>query len=98
MMALTSSAIGRLLTAAALVVALSALALAAPKHDVKPAKPAAAVALEQHAAVFSVDQDGVRRADRRLVLVARRFFFLRDRGGGLGRLDVMLGRGQGERA
>ena len=56
------------------------------------------VALEQHAAVLGVDQDGVRRADRRLVLVAGRFFFLRDRGGGLGRLDVMLGRGQGERA
>src|SRR5471032_1008044 len=56
------------------------------------------VALEQHAAVFSVDQDRVRRADDRLVLVAGRFFFRRDRGGRLGRLDVMLGRGQGERA
>src|SRR5450830_221863 len=49
MMALTSSAIGRLLTAAALLVALSALALAAPKHDVKPAKPAAAVAQKKEA-------------------------------------------------
>ena len=49
MMALTSSAIGRLLTAAALLVAFSALALAAPKHDVKPAKPAAAVAPKKEA-------------------------------------------------
>ena len=49
MMALTSSAIGRLLTAAALLVAFSALALAAPKHDVKPAKPAAAVAQKKEA-------------------------------------------------
>ena len=49
MMALTSSAIGRLLTAAALLVALSALALAAPKHDVKPAKPAAAVSQKKEA-------------------------------------------------
>ena len=49
MMALTSNAIGRLLTAAALLVAFSALALAAPKHDVKPAKPAAAVAPKKEA-------------------------------------------------
>ena len=49
MMALTSSAIGRLLTAAVLLVAFSALALAAPKHDVKPAKPAAAVAQKKEA-------------------------------------------------
>jgi len=49
MMALTSSAIGRLLTAAALLVAFSALALAAPKHDVKPTKPAAAVAQKKEA-------------------------------------------------
>jgi|BarGraNGADG00212_1021973.scaffolds.fasta_scaffold10681_3 serine-type D-Ala-D-Ala carboxypeptidase (penicillin-binding protein 5/6) len=49
MMALTSNAIGRLLTAAALLVAFSALALAAPKHDVKPAKPAAAVAQKKEA-------------------------------------------------
>src|SRR5471030_2770787 len=49
MMALTSSAIGRLLTAAALLVAFSALALAAPKHDIKPAKPAAAVAPKKEA-------------------------------------------------
>jgi len=49
MMALTSSAIGRLLTASALLVAFSALALAAPKHDVKPAKPAAAVAQKKEA-------------------------------------------------
>ena len=49
MMALTSSAIGRLLTAAALLVAFSALALAAPKHDVKPAKPAASVAQKKEA-------------------------------------------------
>src|ERR1017187_7101841 len=46
MMALTSSAIGRLLTAAALLVALSALGVAAPKHDVKPA---AAVAPKKEA-------------------------------------------------
>jgi serine-type D-Ala-D-Ala carboxypeptidase (penicillin-binding protein 5/6) len=44
MMALASSATGRLLTAAALLVGLNALAFAAPKHDIKPAKPAAAVA------------------------------------------------------
>jgi len=49
MMALTSSAIGRLLTGAVLLVAFSALALAAPKHDVKPAKPAAAVAQKKEA-------------------------------------------------
>src|SRR5450830_1343979 len=49
MMALTSSAIGRLLTAAALLVGFGALALAAPKHDVKPAKPAAAVAQKKEA-------------------------------------------------
>src|SRR6202158_1404098 len=49
MMALTSIAIGRLLTAVALLVSFSALALAAPKHDVKPAKPAAAVAPKKEA-------------------------------------------------
>jgi serine-type D-Ala-D-Ala carboxypeptidase (penicillin-binding protein 5/6) len=49
MMALASSAIGRLLTAAALLVALSALGVAAPKHDVKAAKPAAAVAPKKEA-------------------------------------------------
>ena len=49
MMALTSNTIGRLLTAAALLVALSALALAAPKHDVKPAKPAVSVAQKKEA-------------------------------------------------
>jgi D-alanyl-D-alanine carboxypeptidase (penicillin-binding protein 5/6) len=46
MMALRHGAIGRLLTAAALLVALSALAFAAPKHDVKPA---AAVAQKKEA-------------------------------------------------
>jgi len=49
MMALTYSAIGRLLTAAALLVGFGALALAAPKHDVKPAKPAAAFAQKKEA-------------------------------------------------
>jgi len=49
MMALASSAIGRLLTAAALLVALSALALAAPKPEHQPAKPAAAVAQKKEA-------------------------------------------------
>jgi D-alanyl-D-alanine carboxypeptidase (penicillin-binding protein 5/6) len=44
MMVLRQSAIGRLLTAATLLVALSALAIAAPKPDPKPVKPAAAVA------------------------------------------------------
>jgi D-alanyl-D-alanine carboxypeptidase (penicillin-binding protein 5/6) len=48
-MALRHGAIGRLLTALALLVALSALAFAAPKHDVKPAKPAAAVAQKKEA-------------------------------------------------
>ncbi len=56
------------------------------------------VALEQHAAVLGVDQDGMRRADRRLVLVAGHVLFLRDRGGWLGRLLLGLRRGKGERA
>ena len=43
-MALRHSAIGRLLTAAALLVAFGALAVAAPKAEQKPAKPAAAAA------------------------------------------------------
>jgi D-alanyl-D-alanine carboxypeptidase (penicillin-binding protein 5/6) len=49
MMALASSAIGRLVTVAALLVGFSALAFAAPKHDVKPAKPAAPVAQKKEA-------------------------------------------------
>jgi len=40
-MTLRHNVFGRLLAAAALFVALGALAVAAPKHDVKPAKPAA---------------------------------------------------------
>jgi D-alanyl-D-alanine carboxypeptidase (penicillin-binding protein 5/6) len=40
-MTLRHKVFGRLLAAAALFVALGALAVAAPKHDVKPAKPAA---------------------------------------------------------
>src|SRR5271169_4169106 len=54
------------------------------------------IALEQHAAVLRVDEDGVRRGDRRLVFVARRVFLLRDRGCGLGWLR--LRRSKGERA
>ena len=40
-------AIGRFLTAAALFVAFSALAVAAPKHDVKPHKPTAPIAAKK---------------------------------------------------
>ncbi len=41
------SAIGRFLTAATVLAAFSAFAVAAPKHDVKPNKPAAAAALKK---------------------------------------------------
>ncbi len=49
MMALRPSAIGRLLTAAILLVGFGALAFAAPKAEHKPAKPAAAVAPKKEA-------------------------------------------------
>jgi D-alanyl-D-alanine carboxypeptidase (penicillin-binding protein 5/6) len=49
MMALRPSAIGRLLTAAILLVGFGALAFAAPKAEHKPAKPAAAVTPKKEA-------------------------------------------------
>ena len=49
MMALRPNAIGRLLTAAVLLVGFGALAFAAPKVEHKPAKPAAAVAPKKEA-------------------------------------------------